>query len=372
MFYCGRNFSPILLKLIFTVTNDLSYDQRMQRICGSLAGAGHEVLLVGRILDGSIPFHPKGYTSHRLQCFFNTGKLFYTEMNIRLFLFLLFRKFDAVCSIDLDTILPGYLATRIRQKPLVYDAHEYFTEVPEVIHRNAVKWFWLKVEAWIIPRVEYAYTVNQSLARMFTEKYRKHFDVIYSVPILKDHPQEDHFYDRILIYQGALNTARGLEAIIDAMSGVDATLWIIGEGDLSAELRERAARSTAAHRILFKGKIPPDELPAITRKATLGINVSENAGLSYYYSLNNKCFDYMHGGIPALTNDFPEYRIINESFEIMHLTTCDAEILKNDINNMLNNREYYLKLKQNCLLASENYCWQKEEVKLIRFYAQIR
>ncbi len=35
-------------KIVFTVTNDLTYDQRMHRICSSLARAGYTVQLIGR------------------------------------------------------------------------------------------------------------------------------------------------------------------------------------------------------------------------------------------------------------------------------------------------------------------------------------
>jgi hypothetical protein len=93
-------------KIIFTVTNDLNYDQRMQRICGTLADAGYDVLLVGRKLKTSLPLSKKITSSDLLKCWFNKGKFFYSEFNIRLFFFLLFKKMDCICAIDLDTIPP--------------------------------------------------------------------------------------------------------------------------------------------------------------------------------------------------------------------------------------------------------------------------
>ncbi|MCC6724648.1 MAG: glycosyltransferase, partial [Saprospiraceae bacterium] len=46
-------------RIICTVSNDLSYDQRMIRICSTLANAGYEVTLLGRKLPDSIPLEPK-------------------------------------------------------------------------------------------------------------------------------------------------------------------------------------------------------------------------------------------------------------------------------------------------------------------------
>src|SRR5205085_12248823 len=111
-------------KLIFAVTNDLSYDQRMIRICTTLAHAGYKVTLFGRKVPSSIPLLPRPYHQYRTHCYFNKSFLFYTEFNIRLFLYLLWKKADLVCAIDLDTILPCYLISAIKNIPRVYDAHE--------------------------------------------------------------------------------------------------------------------------------------------------------------------------------------------------------------------------------------------------------
>ena len=103
-------------RITFTVTNDLSYDQRMQRICTSLVKAGYDVLLVGRKLNDSVVLKKEAFKQKRLYCFFKKGFLFYAEFNLRLFFSLLFIKTDAVCAIDLDTILPCYFISALRGK----------------------------------------------------------------------------------------------------------------------------------------------------------------------------------------------------------------------------------------------------------------
>ena len=105
-------------KIFFTVTNDLTYDQRMIRICSSLANAGYQVCLVGRQRPHSKALRQQPFEQKRLKCFFERGKFFYLEYNIRLFFFLMFQRFDAICSIDLDTILPGFYVSKIKRKPV--------------------------------------------------------------------------------------------------------------------------------------------------------------------------------------------------------------------------------------------------------------
>jgi hypothetical protein len=109
-------------KIICTVTNDLNYDQRMIRICTSLVNAGYDVELVGRLRKHSLPVTERNYKQTRLRCFFNKGKFFYLEYNIRLFFFLVFRNADVFSAVDLDTLLANTLASRIRSKKL-YSMH---------------------------------------------------------------------------------------------------------------------------------------------------------------------------------------------------------------------------------------------------------
>ena len=179
-----RFMTKIMLpKIIFTVTNDLSYDQRMIRICNSLANNGYEVLLVGRNKSNSIPLSTQKFQQIRFDLWFTKGKLFYLAYNIRLFFFLLKNRFDIVGSVDLDTLLPCFLASKLKGKPCVFDAHEYFTEVPEVVDRPMTKWVWEKLGNWIIPRLKYAYTVSASLQKLFSKKYGLAFGLIRNISV---------------------------------------------------------------------------------------------------------------------------------------------------------------------------------------------
>jgi len=63
--------------IIFTVTNDLTYDQRMERICSTMANAGYKVTLVGRTMPGSVALDKRSYGQVRLNCRYHKGKLFY-------------------------------------------------------------------------------------------------------------------------------------------------------------------------------------------------------------------------------------------------------------------------------------------------------
>jgi glycosyltransferase involved in cell wall biosynthesis len=404
-------------RIIFTVTNDLRYDQRMLRICSTLTAAGYKVALVGRELPSSIPLQNQPYQQIRLKhLIFKTGKLFYIEFNLRLLFFLLFQRFDAVCSIDLDTAIPGIIATKIKSKPHLFDAHELFTHTPEVVRRKPIQKIWESVQKFTFSHTQAAITVGPAIAQYFEEKYKIPVAVVRNMPVktaLKDkqsetsnlppnnnlpEPNEENALEanpskitnlpneslpawqskidairgqQFILYQGALNEARGLEILIQAMTKIQGTLVLAGEGDLSQTLRNLTRSLNLDHKVIFLGMIPPNELPQLTKQAYIGYNVSQNAGLSYYLSLNNKFFDYTKALLPSLINPFPEYLTLMKEFQVGLPTEPTVEDVIKQANQLLTNSTLYNDIKSNCKKASEKWIWENETPTLIRVFRDV-
>ena len=388
-------------RIIFTVTNDLRYDQRMLRICTTLSAAGYEVALVGRHLSTSIPLQNQPYQQIRLKhLLFTAGKLFYLEYNLRLLFFLLFQRFDAVCSIDLDTSIPGIIAAKIKNKPHLFDAHELFTHTPEVARRKSIQKIWEAVQKFTFKHTNAAFTVGPAIAQYFEEKYNRPVAVVRNMPIKSGatnpkttnqarteinqlnsdniNPSSPAWQSKIdalqgqrfILYQGALNEARGLEALIQAMSEIPAILVLAGEGDLSQTLRNLTQSLNLEHKVIFLGMIPPNELPQLTKQAYIGYNVSQNAGLSYFLSLNNKFFDYTKALLPSLINPFPEYLALMKEFEVGLPTEPTLEDIVKQANQLFTDQLLYDKIKSNCKLASEKWTWENETPTLVNIFQQ--
>lgn len=362
-------------KIICTVTNDLTYDQRMIRICRSLSGQGFEVLLVGRVLPASVPLREEVFQQKRLRCFFQRGKLFYLEYNLRLLFFLLRQPFRLLCAVDLDTLVPAFLIARLKNRICVYDAHEYFTEVPEVVDRPFTKWVWGQVARRIIPRLSYAYTVGPQLAALFTREYGIPFATIRNLPF-RQHEQITLLPanpKKIILYQGRLNDGRGLENAILAMQQIEhAELWLAGEGDRSEELRQLVRKQGLTEKVRFLGYLRPEALRDITLQAHIGLNLLENKSLSYYYSLANKAFDYIQAGLPSVQMDFPEYRALHDQFGVFALVP-DQELssLVECLQRLLTDANYWQQIHQHCLAVRDQLCWEEEEKRLAAFYRPI-
>jgi len=357
--------------IYFIVTNDLSYDQRMIRIATSLAQEGFTIKLVGRKLNNSISLLAQPFLQKRIKCLFKKGKLFYAEYNIRVFFYLLFKKMDCICAIDIDTILPCYLTSKIKKIPRVYDAHELFCEMKEIVSRPNIYKTWKRIEKYSVPKFMNGYTVSHPIADEFEKMYKVKYEVIRNITLKKDIQIPDK-KEKYILYQGAVNEGRSFETIIPAMKFVNASLIICGDGNFMKQAKELVAENKLTDKIIFKGYLPPYELQNYTLNAWVGINLLDNKGLNNHYSLANRFFDYIHAGLPQICVDLPAYREINEQFEIaIFISDLTPENIARHINILIEDETLYQRLQQNCIRVREVYNWQNEEKKLISFYKTI-
>lgn len=358
-------------RIVLTVTSDPAYDQRMIRICSSLQAGGYDVLLIGRLRpkSGELPERP--FRQKRIRQRIDQGKLFYALFNIKLFFTLLFTKADCLCAIDLDTILPVYYASRIRRLPRVYDAHELFTEMEEVVTRPATHKMWLAIERHTVPHFPLGYTVNESYVREYRRMYGVKYAIVRNATVLRplEIPPRP---DKIILYQGAVNHGRCFPELIRAMQHVDTRLVICGEGNFYDEAQALVAELGLKDKVVFKGYVKPEELRAYTLSAYVGITLFVATSLSNELSLANRFFDYMHAAVPQLAMAYPEYEAINREFEIASLLQeVTPESVAAALNKLLQDEAHYRHLQSECRRAREVYCWQREEERLLSVYANL-
>ena len=370
--------SRILKKTIVSVTNDLSTDQRVDKVCRTLTGMGFHVLLVGRWLPGCLPLNDRPYETHRMRLLFKRGPLFYAEYNLRLFWFLLFNSTKLLVANDLDTLLANFTAHKLKRVPLVYDSHEYYTETPELINRPAVQGIWERIEKAIFPKLTDIITVNKSIAELYQKKYNKTLHVIRNVPRT---PAVDTMANResfglpldkkIIVLQGAgINIQRGAEEAVEAMQYVpNALLLIIGGGDVIESLKNQVKESKLEDKVMFINRLPYNELIQYTRLADLGITLDKDTNINYRFSLPNKLFDYIHAGIPILASRLPEIARIVEGYNIgLIAESHDPKHIADLMNQMLTNEAQNKLWKINLIKAAKELNWENEEKILTELY----
>ncbi len=293
----------------------------------------------------------------------SSGWRFYLEFNIELRRRLLELKPDVVWANDTDTLLGCWLAARRLRSKLVMDAHELFPEVPEIQHKPLVKWVWRTIERMLMPRCNALLTVCQSIADYYKEKYGVDMVVVRNLNPIPNrssltpnpsprgegsrYPECEHStplssrrgaggeavggeaVGACLLYQGCVNLGRGVDWAIDALEYLpQCRLVVAGRGDLLEQMKDYAASKPWADRVEFLGHVPPDELPALTCKADVGLVMLEDMGLSYHYALPNRIGDFVAAGVPMVVSDLPEMAAVVRRFGVGEVIEIESSKLK--------------------------------------------
>ncbi|MBP8776974.1 MAG: glycosyltransferase family 4 protein [Bacteroidaceae bacterium] len=338
-------------RILVVVKNDLVTDARVHKVCTSLHQKGYQVCLMGHLpVNGKSPMLKRPYATHRFRIWQAKGPLAYAEFNIRLLWELLFRRFDLILSNDTDSLPACYVASRLKRKNLVFDAHELFPELPEVVDRPRIQYAWKKIEDLLFPHLKYCYTVCQSIADYYHTKYDMPMKVVRNIPwaateelkgnalveCTENQPSLEK-KQKVLLYQGAVNVGRGVDWLIQAMPYLpECRLVVCGGGDLLEAMKQLAEKLNLSDRVTFMGRVPQEELARYTAEADAGFVLLEKMGLSYYYALPNRIFDYMRYGVPVLATDFPEIaRIVEESHCGTLLNHYEPTFLADEIRKLL-------------------------------------
>jgi len=290
-----------------------------------ISSVGMKPVFIGRKLPDSKEFNPD-YPTKRFKLFFTKGFLFYANYNLRLFWHLLWNRYDIYLSNDLDTLLPNYLISRLKNKPLVYDSHEYFLGVPEIQHRPVVKKVWSIIESSIFPRLRNVVTVNESIARLYQQDYAITPRVVRNIgdgkmPGKTKSRKElqlpaDKF---IMINQGAgINVDRGMEEAVASLKHLppEVILLIVGNGDAVPGLKRMVENEGLTERAIFRAKQPYLELLQYTLNANCGLSLDKPTSLNYKYSLPNKLFDYFKCGLPVVVSEVVEVKNLVQKYNV--------------------------------------------------------
>lgn len=356
-------------RILISVINDLSTDQRVKKISQFLYDDNYEVVLIGRELSNSLPIN-REYKTIRMKLFFNKGFLFYAEFNMRLFFKLLILKSDILLANDLDTLLPNFLVSKLTNRKLVYDSHELFTEVPELSQRPKVRKVWLSLENYIFPKLKNVVTVNQTIADFYLKKYNIPVNVVRNISLEIDNniPNQDlskkiKENKKMLILQGSgINKDRGAEEAVLMMQYLEnIVLYIIGSGDIIPELKNLIYKFQLDKKVFILDKMPYESLLEYTKIADLGLSLDKGTNLNYEYSLPNKIFDYIQCLTPILASnrEIVSQLVIQNNIGTVVKTDNPKELAK-VVNEIIFDENLNELWRKNLKKTADIYTWKKE------------
>lgn len=360
-------------RIAVLVSNDLNHDQRVLKTCETLASLGWEPYIIGREMRDSaelqIPF--KG---HRVRLPFERGFGFYAALQLALVRTLSGQSFDAIWSNDLDTLLPGYLVSRSKKIPLVYDSHEYFTEAAGLTGRPFQRGVWLMLERVLFPRVRSVITVNHGIAEAYADRYPT---ALGGTPfVVRNMPRQQvpavaerakwrsrlgvSESQSLLILQGAfLDKDRGVKLAVDTLRLHPSwSLVVVGAGSEWEWAKDQV--DSLSGRLICLPKMAFEELRILTASADIGLSLDQGNHGNYWMSLPNKLFDYIHAGIPVVASPMPEVaKVVNHYGVGSVVESMDVDGIGRAIQHVL--QPDAADWKNRCQQAALELNWEAEE-----------
>jgi glycosyltransferase involved in cell wall biosynthesis len=372
-------------KVISIVLNNFKNDSRVLKTNISLQNSGYDVEVVAlweenlkeRDIVQSIPVHRVKLKSK------NWSKNSLVQL-IKYFEFLYritkeYKNSDILHCNDLNALPIGVIVKRFynRDIKIVYDAHEYETEINGLsgIQKRLTK----ILEKYLIRYVDKTITVSEAIADEYVRLYDiKRPSLVLNTPPYKKIEKRDIFRDSlgidkedtIFLYQGGLSGGRGIEILIDTFRLLDESSVVVfmGYGELEEDIR---GASKEYNNIYFHKAVSPDILLEYTCSADFGISTIEDSCLSYRYCLPNKVFEYLMAELPVIVSNLYEMRRLVEKNSIGVVAKENTpQGLKEAIERAvkLDRQELDMNIKR----VKEIYNWEEQERVLLDVYKNLK
>ena len=262
---------------------------------------------------------------------------------------------------------------------LVYDSHELFTEQASVIGRPWVRWFWGILERRLIRQADRVLTVCDSIARHLERRYDlERVQVVRNVPPYRPRVTSDLLrqefglgrHTGIALYQGGFLAGSGLTELIEASAWFgEAILALVGSGPREAELRRLVRARQLGDRVRFLARVPFQQLHAYTCSADVGLCLFKNRGLSSYYSLPNKLFEYLMAGLPVVGSDFPEIAaVLRQGPSGALVAPNDPAAIGEAVRLLVEDQPRRQSYSEAALRAASVLNWEREAPRLLALY----
>ena len=288
---------------------------------------------------------------------------------------------DVYHAHDLETLPIGYILSKLKKKPLIYDSHELYIDT--VKHHPIARKIWYRIEKLLAPRTFINILTTESRGKVFAERYNvKMPTIISNCQYYKEIVKQNIFRDnlpisaknKIILYQGGVSPQKGADVLLDIMEYLqDVVLIIMGQGEYKNILRDKVETIKNSDKVFILDPVPWDVLSNYTASADIGVSFVQNICLNNYLMLSNKLFEYLAAGLPVVFPDFPESRkVILENKVGLVVDETDPKAISEAIEYILSTPKVYKEMSRNAKrIVKDNYNWDIESEKLVNIYNSV-
>lgn len=368
----------------------------------SLGSSGFEVELLCLANDassGAAEVHAPGFTSRpiplRTRRFFHASygrgtpnralaalqyALSYGEFVAKALARALVSRADAYEAHDLPALLPAVLAAKLRGKPVVYRAHELWSETHAKVRFGRL---WRAMDRALVPHCDAVVTPDETRSRIYRDEFGARTTPLTVRncppfrPPLESTVLRDELARRgipcstVVVYQGLIDSMRCIEELAEASRLFDdgVVLVLIGRG-FKGKWRDAEGALAGYDRIVVLPPVDSTELPPYTASADAGLLLYRNDCRNNYLCAPNKVFEYMMMGLPVIAARFPGLVKLVEGEAVGVCVDPESpQAIAAAVNALARDPAARARMRANGLrLSRERYHWDREFRPLLERY----
>jgi glycosyltransferase involved in cell wall biosynthesis len=280
---------------------------------------------------------------------------------------------------DLPPLLPTVLAAKLRRRPVVYRAHELWSEAHAKVR---FAWFWRLMDRALVPWCDEVVTPDERRSLIYRDEFRARrtpltvrncppYRATIESTLLRDElGRRGVACSTIVLYQGLVDSARCIEEIAAASRHFDEGVVLVVMGIGFGRWADPAAALAGHERIVVLPRVSPADLPPYTASADSGLLLYRNDCRNNYLCAPNKLFEYMMMGLPVIAPSFPGMLKLVQGEDVgVCVNPEDPREIAAAVNRLAADAAARARMKANGLrLSRERYNWENEFLPLLERY----
>jgi glycosyltransferase involved in cell wall biosynthesis len=270
---------------------------------------------------------------------------------------------------DLDTLPAAVILSRLNNAPLLYDAHELFSDQFHGTSRQFSA-ILFGLERWLIRFAHKVVTINHSIAETLATWHKVPLPSVvmncpFAVKVVQPRPDSlggSSTRTARLVYQGIFMRDRGLEELIRSAAWYEsAHLYLRGYGALEGTLRALVKAEHLQNRVHFLPPVAADQLVEGLAGFDVGLIPYRATSLNNRLCLPNKIFEYLQAGLALAVSALPEMeRVVRETGAGEVFDPEQPRDIARAVNAMTGDANRLAELKGRARAASQRYTWEAQ------------
>lgn len=293
---------------------------------------------------------------------------------------------DVVHANDGNTLAPAsWIAARTGAR-VIYDAHELWRHRNVRPDRPVAPLVESLIESTAIRRAHGVITVSPSIVTWLHDMYHlpDRPTLVRNIPRAASGPVDPRHgrlralaglgaEDQVVAYGGRITTSRGIEETLEALALLPGSVHFVllgyGEPDYLAHLDRKVTTLGLQGRVHFVGKVPPDQVATALADADLSVVYVRPVCLSYRFSLPNKLFESIHGGLPIAAADLPDTAALVREHGVGEVFDAQSpQDMADTIATILADPTRYREAARS---AAQELTWEHEAAGLLGLYVRV-